>query len=395
MTTAPSSGHDSPPASEPSVSQFRCQARSWLAGTDIPRLPAGYAGRPALLRRWHRTLYAAGWIGIQWPREVGGRGLSAYHQIAFNEELARARAPQPAGAIGLEIVGPTILKYGTPTQRARFIQPLLAGEEVWCQGFSEPGAGSDLASLRTSAIQDGADLVITGQKIWTSWATDADWCALLVRTDAAASRPHRGISYVLVDMHAPGVTVKPIVMLNGDAEFNELFFDAVRVPAADVLGDLHGGWALAMDTLGWERAGYSIRRQTENEVAFEELLDQLRAGLGGQPPQPDLAAETGAVYARLRAFKALTRRAAQRLADGDVPSPLDSVDKLWLTQTEQAVTRLAFDLLGPARTAPADDEGRQRVKRYLYGRAASVYGGSSQIQRTIVAERLLGLPRGR
>jgi alkylation response protein AidB-like acyl-CoA dehydrogenase len=393
MTTAPSSGPASP-ETDPSVSEFRHQVRSWLAGTDIPELPAGYAGRPALLRRWHRTLYAAGWIGIQWPRDVGGRGLSAHYQIAFNEELARARAPQPGGAVGLEIVGPTILKYGTPTQRARFIQPLLAGEEVWCQGFSEPGAGSDLASLRTSAVRDGDDLVITGQKIWTRWATDTDWCALLVRTDPAASRPHRGISYVLVDMHAPGVAVKPIVMLNGDAEFNELFFDAVRVPTANVLGELNGGWALAMDTLGRERAGYSIRRQIENEVAFEELLDQLRAGLAG-PPRPDLATETGAVYAQLRAFKALTRRAAQRLADGDVPSPLDSVDKLWLTQTEQAVTRLAFDLLGAARTAPADDEGRQRVKRFLYGRAASVYGGSSQIQRTIVAERLLGLPRGR
>jgi len=395
MTTARGSGPGPAHETEPSVGEFRRQARSWLAGAGIPCLPAGYAGRPALLRRWHRTLYAAGWIGIQWPRDVGGRGLSVHHQIAFNEELARARAPQPAGAIGLEIVGPTILKYGTLAQRARFIQPLLAGEEVWCQGFSEPGAGSDLASLHTSGVRDGDDLVITGQKIWTSWATDTDWCALLVRTDPAAARPHRGISYVLVDMHAPGVTVKPIVMLNGDAEFNELFFDAVRVPAANVLGELHGGWALAMDTLGWERAGYSIRRQIENEVAFDELLDQMRAELTGQPPRPDLATETGSVYAQLRAFRALTRCAAQRLADGDVPSPLDSVDKLWLTQTEQAVTRLAFDLLGAARVAPADDEGRQRVKRFLYGRAASVYGGSSQIQRTIVAERLLGLPRGR
>ena len=164
---------------------------------------------------------------------------------------------------------------------------------------------------------------------------------------------------------------------------------------ANVLGSLNGGWMLAMDTLGWERAGYSIRRQVENEVAFQELLDQSRAHLGGLEPEADLAADVGAVYARLRAFKALTRRTARRLADGEVPSPLDSVDKLWLTQTEQAVTRLAFDLLGAARMAPPDDEGRQRVKRFLYGRAASVYGGSSQIQHTIVAERLLGLPRGR
>jgi alkylation response protein AidB-like acyl-CoA dehydrogenase len=383
--------------STPSVAEFRRQAQSWLADADIPKLPAGYAGRPQLLRAWHRTLYKAGWIGIQWPRDVGGVGLSVHHQLAFNEELARARAPQPAGAIGLEIVGPTILKYGTRAQRDRFVPPLLAGDEVWCQGFSEPDAGSDLASLRTSAVIDGDALVITGQKIWTSWATDTDWCALLVRTDPAAKRPHQGISYVLVSMHAPGVTVKPIVMLNGDAEFNELFFDQVRVPLANVLGELNGGWALAMDTLGWERAGYSIRRRIENEIAFRDLVDRTQAQLESAGRQPDAAsaAAFGSVYAQLKAFEALTRRSAERLAEGAVPSPCDSVDKLWLTQTEQAVTGLAFDLLGAERTAPADGNGRERVKRFLYGRAASVYGGSSQIQRTLIAERLLGLPRGR
>jgi alkylation response protein AidB-like acyl-CoA dehydrogenase len=383
--------------STPSVADFRRQARSWLADADIPRLPPGYAGRPQLLRAWHRTLYKAGWVGIQWPRDVGGLGLSVHHQLAFNEELAGARAPQPAGAIGLEIVGPTILKYGTQAQRDRFIPPLLAGDEVWCQGFSEPGAGSDLASLRTSAVIEGDELVITGQKIWTSWATDTDWCALLVRSDPAAARPHRGISYVLVSMHAPGVSVKPIVMLNGDAEFNELFFDQVRVPLANVLGELNGGWALAMDTLGWERAGYSIRRRVENKIAFEELLDRTRVQLELADREPDAAsaAAFGSVYAQLKAFEALTKRSAQRLAEGAVPSPHDSVDKLWLTQTEQALTGLAFDLLGAERTAPDDDDGRQHVKRFLYGRAASVYGGSSQIQRTLIAERLLGLPRGR
>jgi alkylation response protein AidB-like acyl-CoA dehydrogenase len=196
-------------------------------------------------------------------------------------------------------------------------------------------------------------------------------------------------------MHSPGVTVKPIVMLNGDAEFNELFFDQVRVPASNVLGEMNGGWALAMDTLGWERAGYSIRRRVENEVSFRDLLDHIRGALAGDDPDAHSAVAIGEVYAQLRAFEALARRSAQRLADGQVPSPHDSVDKLWLTQTEQALTGLAFDLLGAARTTPADDDGRQRVKRFLYGRAASVYGGSSQIQRTLVAERLLDLPRGR
>ena len=384
-------------ASTPSIADFRRQAQSWLADAEIPQLPPGYAGRPQLLRAWHRTLYKAGWVGIQWPRDVGGLGLTVHHQLVFNEELTRARAPQPAGAIGLEVVGPTILKYGTKEQREKFISPLLSGDEVWCQGFSEPDAGSDLASLRTTAVIDGDELVVTGQKIWTSWATETDWCALLVRTDPSAARPHRGISYVLVSMHTPGVTMKPIAMLNGDAEFNELFFDQVRVPLTNVLGELNGGWALAMDTLGWERAGYSIRRRVENQIAFDELLDRTRAQLELADRNPDTASAMafGRVYAQLKAFEALAKRSAQRLADGTVPSPHDSVDKLWLTETEQALTGLAFDLLGAERTAPGDDDGRQRVKRFLYGRAASIYGGSSQIQRTLIAERLLGLPRGR
>jgi alkylation response protein AidB-like acyl-CoA dehydrogenase len=184
-------------------------------------------------------------------------------------------------------------------------------------------------------------------------------------------------------------------MLGGDAEFNELFFDQVRVPASNVLGEMNGGWALAMDTLGWERAGYSIRRRVENEVAFRGLLDHIRCALAGGEPDTHSAVAVGGVYAQLKAFEALTIRTAHRLAEGQVPSPQDSVDKLWLTRTEQALTGLAFDLLGAERTAPAGDEGRERVKRFLYGRAASVYGGSSQIQRTLVAERLLGLPRGR
>jgi alkylation response protein AidB-like acyl-CoA dehydrogenase len=380
---------------QPSVEEFRASARRWLATAEIPQLPAGYEGRPQLLREWHRTLYRAGWIGIRWPRDVGGLGLTIHHQLAFDEELALACAPQPVGTIGLEVVGPTILNYGTPQQLERFIRPLLAGDEVWCQGFSEPNAGSDLASIRTSAVIEGEDLIINGQKVWTSWATDADWCAALVRTDPEALRPHLGISYVLVDMHSSGVTVRPIVMYNRDAEFNEIFFDNVRVPGTNVLGGLHGGWTLAMDTLGWERAGYSIRRRAENELIFHELVSESWPAFRKQVPDSHTAIAFGRVYSELKAFEALTKKSAQRLAEGNVPSPHDSIDKLWLTRTEQAVTALAFDLLGSGRTSSADSMCTGRIKRFLYGRAASVYGGSSQIQRTIVAERLLDLPRGR
>ncbi|MFC9555760.1 acyl-CoA dehydrogenase family protein [Rhodococcus sp. NPDC056960] len=378
-----------------SVEEFRQRACDWLSRTAVPILPPEYEGRAPLLREWHQALYAAGWVGIHWPREVGGLGLSAHHNLAFNEELAKARAPQPVGSIGLEVIGPTILKYGTAEQRQRIIKPLLAGKEVWCQGFSEPDAGSDLASLRTSARREGDYLIVTGHKVWTSWATDADWCALLVRTRSDADRPHRGITYLLVDMRSPGVSVKPITMLNGDAEFNELFFDEVRVPVSNVLGEIDGGWALAMDSLGWERAGYSIRRRFENEVAFRDLLAALVGVIAEEPLDACALTRLGELHAELKAFEALTRRSAERLASGTVPTPYDSIDKMWLTRTEQALTGLGFDLLGPTRTAPATDHGRRWTKRFLYGRAASVYGGSAQIQRTLVAERLLGLPRGR
>lgn len=374
------------------LESYRLEARAWLEQEPHPELPEKYEDRAPVLRAWHRRLYEAGWVGIHWPTTYGGRGLSAQHHIVFGAELARSGAPQPVGSIGLEVAGPTILKFGTEEQRRRFIPPLLSGEEVWCQGFSEPDAGSDLASLRTRGVIEGDELVINGQKVWTSWATNADWCALLVRTGTTAER-HRGITYVLVDMRTPGITVRPIVMLNGDAEFNELFFEDVRVPLDQVLGTVGGGWPLAMDTLGWERAGYSIRRRIEIEIAFGRLVEQLKSS--GIELSGDDVRRLGEVQAQLKAFESLSERTADRLASGDVPSPLDSVDKLVLTETEQAVTGLSFDLLGWRRMTPDDHEDSLRTKAFLYGRAASVYGGSSQIQKALIAERHLGLPRGR
>jgi len=377
------------------LAEYRARARDWLATASIPELPDDYDQRARALRDWHGVLYEAGWVGIQWPAEVGGQGLSAHHQLAFSDELARARAPQPAGAIGLEVVGPTLLKYGTDAQRERFVRPLLSGEHVWCQCFSEPEAGSDLGSLRTRGVVTDDNITITGHKIWTSWATDADWCAVLVRTDPDAPK-HRGISYVLVDLRSPGVTVRPIVMLNGDAEFNEVFFEDVVVPRENVLGELHGGWKLAMDTLGWERGGYAIRRRIENEIVFSNVVDGLREG--GAVSEVE-AERVGSVYLSLRAFRALSHRTAQRLVDGDVPSPHDSVDKLILATTEQDVMGLAFDLGGQRRLAagsrPRGLSADSVFRSFLYGRAATVYGGSAQIQRTLIAERLLGMPRGR
>jgi alkylation response protein AidB-like acyl-CoA dehydrogenase len=379
----------------PTLAEFRARARDWLDQADIPDVPLDHHERFNVLRDWQRTLYDAGWVGIGWPDEFGGQGLTPSHQIVFSEELARARAPHPVGLIGLDVVGPTILGHGTDEQRRRLLPPLLSGEEIWSQGFSEPSAGSDLASLRTKGIVDGDELVITGQKVWTSWAQEAAWCAVLVRTDPDVPN-HKGISYVLVPMDSAGVEVRPIVQMTGDAEFNEVFFDEVRVPVANVLSGFGAGWKLAMDTLGHERGGYALRRRVENEAAFIDLVTDLRAS--GAANASDAAA-VGELYVALRAFEAQARATVERIIAGDVPSPLDSVDKLTLSETEQHLYALAVELLGPLRmTADATPNGlhaERWLRGHLYARSGSVYGGSAQIQRSIVAERMLDLPRSR
>ncbi|NLT05706.1 MAG: acyl-CoA dehydrogenase [Solirubrobacterales bacterium] len=391
-----------PPAAPPAdLDEFRAAARAWLAGADVPDPPEDYDERFAALRDWQRTLYEAGWIGFGWPEEFGGRGLTAAHQIVFSEELARARAPQPVGLIGLDVVGPTILGHGTDEQRRRLLPPLLSGEELWSQGFSEPSAGSDLASLRTKGVVEGEEIVITGQKVWTSWAEESDWCAVLARTDPDAPN-HKGISYVLVPMDSPGIEVRPIVQMTGDAEFNEVFFDGVRVPVGNLLGGFGAGWKLAMDTLGHERGRYALRRRMENETSFVDLVAGLRehaAATGGNAVADRAAVQLGELYAELRAYECQARATVERIVAGDVPSPLDSIDKLTLSVTEQHLYALAVELLGPARmAADATANGLPAghwLRGHLYARSGSVYGGSAQIQRSIVAERMLDLPRSR
>jgi alkylation response protein AidB-like acyl-CoA dehydrogenase len=377
------------------LDQFRVRARQWLDSVESPVLSDVYDERFEQLRVWQRTLFDAGWVGLNWPAEYGGGGLSIRHSFVFGEELVRARLPQPVGSIGLEVVGPTILRHGSEELRRRFLPPLLSGDELWCQGFSEPNAGSDLASLRTRATRDGDELVLSGQKTWTSWATGADWCAVLARTDGEAQR-HKGISYLLVDVRSPGVTITPLVQMTGDAEFNEIFFDDVRVPVEHVLGGFGEGWRLAMDTLGHERGGYGIRRRLENEVAFLDLVTALQ---GSDDLPEDAFAAVGELFVELKLFEAQSRLTGERIEAGNVPSPLDSVDKLMLSRTEQHLYAVGADLAGPGRmvvgACPHGLDAESWVKGLLYARSASVYGGSAQIQRTIVAERLLGLPRAR
>lgn len=378
-----------------SLAEFRSRARAWLAGTDIPVVPLDLDGRFAALRRWQKTLFEAGWVGIAWSKAAGGQELSHLHHLVFVEELVRAGAPQPIGLIGLEVVGPSIDRYGTDRQRRELLPRLLSGDDIWCQGFSEPEAGSDLASLRTRAVVDGDGFVVSGQKIWTSWAHLSQWCALLVRTDPAV-RKQAGISYLLVDMTSPGITTRPITQMTGDREFCEVFFDDVRVPRCNVLGEVDGGWAIATHTLGHERAGATLRRRVECEVALDEAVGQLRAT--GSVDDERTAAAVGRAHVAMRVLDAQTRRTTERLVADAGPTPMDSVDKLLLTEAEQIVFAEIAGLLGPLRAVPGAQPRGLDVRRWahehLYSRAASIYGGSSQIQRTIIAERLMGLPRG-
>jgi alkylation response protein AidB-like acyl-CoA dehydrogenase len=380
------------------VEQLRRDARNWLSEVDVPAVPLDLDERFRILRGWQRTLFDSGWMGLSWSPEAGGRGLTAAHQYVFSEELARAHAPAPIGLIGLDVVGPSIHAFGTPGQRARFLPPLLSGEEIWCQGFSEPGAGSDLASLRTRADRDGDQYVVNGQKVWTSWGKQASWCALLCRTDPEARPKHAGISYLLVDMSSPGITVRPIEQMTGDAEFCEVFFDEVRVPATNLLGEENEGWRIALDTLSRERGNYTMRRMVEIGWMLDDAVAALRAQPADRLSDRRITTAIGESHVALQVLDAQTRRTVRRLVAATGPDPLDSIDKLVLNDAEQDVCRALVGLLGPFRldsdARPHGLSSAQIVHDHYYSRAASIYGGTAQIQRNIVAERLLGLPRG-
>jgi len=381
-----------------SLDQYRMEVRNWLANANIPAVPLDLDARVDVLRAWQGTLFEAGWVGISWSTESGGQGLSPLHQLVFSEELAKAGAPMPIGLIGLDVVGPSIDAFGTPEQRRTFLPALLSGEDLWCQGFSEPGSGSDLASLRTSARIDGDNFIINGQKIWTSWAHKARWCALLART-APDLPKHKGISYIIVDMTSPGVTVRPLVQMTGDSEFCEVFFDDVIVPRANLVGELNAGWMIAQDTLSHERGSYTLRRAVEYSVAVEEALAEMRRHAAAGGKLPDRAAEQiGRAHVAVRGLEAMTRRTMQRKLAHEVPSPFDSIDKLALNETEQRVFASLSDLLGPFRSLASSREGsgldsERWVKDHYYSRAVSIYGGTSQIQKNIIVDRLLELPR--
>lgn len=370
--------HDSPAEAE-----LRQRLRAWLADNN-PGLPAAstneyWAGQAA----WHQSLYEAGFFALSWPEKIGGHGLPSVYDVILDEELAAAGAP-PRPGLGYLVHG--ILEHGNDDIKRRFLPGLVSGRERWCQAFSEPDAGSDLASLRTRADRDGAHYVLTGHKVWTSYSDDADWCLVLARTNQDVPK-HKGISAFAVSMHQPGVEQRPLRMINGVIkEFGEVVFDDVRVPATDMIGEPGAGWALAMTVVSHEREpgelGYVAR--------YRKLVEELTAKVTKDPSTygPEQLRELAWAIVEADMLRHhVSRRLSDRL-DGIVHGPEGSVDKLLMTSTEQAVGHAALAIGGTGH----DGDDDTWLKVYLYSRAQSVMGGTSQIQRNLVARRILGLP---
>jgi alkylation response protein AidB-like acyl-CoA dehydrogenase len=382
-----------------SESELRDEVRSYLdRHAPAPEsIPASLGEQIEFLRDWQRQLKDAGLVGISWPQEYGGRGATLSEQIVANQEMARARTPQLVGYVGVDVVGPTIIEHGTVAQKAAHLERILSADDIWCQGFSEPGAGSDLASLRTKAVDEGDHFRLSGQKVWTSYAQYAQWCAVLARTDSDAPT-HRGISYLLVDMSSPGISIQPLVMSTGDPEFGEVFFDDVLVPRENVLGELHGGWSLAMHTLAHERGPYAMTRQVTLSGLLERLVDAARKiERDGRPAIecPQVAQQLTQVKVALEVLRHQTYRSVGKMIATGRPGVESSADKVMLGTAEQLLGAAALDVLGPLSALSDGAEQHLWHQVYLYGRAASVYGGSVEIQRDIIAQRILGLPRGR
>ncbi len=382
----------------PDVDAFRAEVRGWLAATLVgdfaPLAGSGGPGREheflAERMAWERRLGADRWIGLGWPEPDGGRGLPWRHRVIFSEEYARAGGPARIGHIGEQLVGPMLLMFGTAEQRARFLPGILAGTQLWCQGYSEPGAGSDLAAVATRARLDGDEWHLDGQKVWTSLAQHADWCFVLARTEPAAQR-HRGLACLLVPMRQPGIEIRPIVQLTGTSEFNEVFFDDARAAAADIVGAPGDGWRVAMGTLGVERGVSTFGQQLGFQREFEAVLATARAT--GAIGDPVLRARLAQAWAGLQVMR-YTAMATLGRAAGDVPGTEANISKLLWARWHQRLGELAVDVAGAAAilTGPGYELGNAQ-RLFLFTRADTIYGGSNEIQRTVIAERGLGLPR--
>jgi alkylation response protein AidB-like acyl-CoA dehydrogenase len=384
----------------PEEEAFRQQLRAWLEPnlrehraawgedkdefTQHPSSPASIA--------WHKRMYAGGWVGLNWPKTYGGRGATTMEQVIFTEECMRLGTPPEVNATGINIVGPMLMHYGTEEQRARYMSTILSADEIWCQGFSEPGSGSDLASLSTRAVEDGDEFVVSGSKIWTSNAHNARWCLLLVRTDPEAPK-HRGITCLLVDMKTPGISIRPLVQMTGDAEFNQVFFDGVRVPKSQLLGKLNEGWRVAISTLSHERGG--IRQFMRLHRMVQKVEDLARQQ--GRGHDPVVRQQLAHVHIDTEILRLTTLRALTKQLRGDPPGPEGSIQKLSFSRIYMRTIQVAESILGPYvqlwEGVPQSVDDGHWAFQSLFARRYGIAGGTDQVQMNIIGERQLGLPK--
>jgi alkylation response protein AidB-like acyl-CoA dehydrogenase len=377
--------------------QFRDEFRAWLA----KHAPKDWEHRRdetvehhfAFLKTWQRTLYDGGWAGISWPREYGGRGASLMQQVIFWQEMALAGAPPMANVLGLGLVGPTLIAFGTGAQKSRYLRKILSAEEIWCQGFSEPNAGSDLAGLQTEARLDGGHYIVNGQKVWTSYGWASDWCELVVRTDPTAPK-HKGLTVLLVDMKSPGIEVRPLRQMTGESEFGEVFFEDARVPRENLVGTIGEGWRIAMTVLAYERGASSL-------AYSQRFARDLRLLARALEERGRLTGSAREKVARLLVDNEVMRANGIRMlatfAEGKAPGTESSLEKIFWSEFDQRFRETAIDLLGPGgqllRSSPGARPDVDWAREFLWSRAGTIYSGSSEVQRNIIAKRVLGLPQ--
>ncbi len=387
----------------PSEEGFRDEVATWLRANNPGPEPEGSLDEVMSFRReWQLKLHAAGWAGISWPKEYGGRGATMIEQAIFVGEAAAQEAPSPANVLGLAMGGPVVIAHGTDEQKARYLEPILTGDEIWCQGFSEPESGSDLASLKTRAVKDGDEWVVTGQKVWTTFAQYAKWCMLVARTDPDAPK-HKGLTYFLMDMEQEGVETKPLVQITGEGEFNEVFFNEARVPEANIVGEVGDGWGVAITTLMNERAGlaFGAIAGIHNSLGKLAALAKEVREEGGSSAAEDayfrqriaqlfIEAET----MRLNAYRGLTKT-----MESGIPGPEGSLGKWQWADINQDLTELALEIEGTWAALGRGSDGAIANGAWQYNflrsRANSIEGGTTDILKNIIAERVLGLPRMR
>lgn len=392
----------------PSELKFRDELRAWLAG-NVPKDWDSRRGEPAkaqsmeerfeFLKKWQRKMYEAGWAGVSWPKEYGGRGASLMEQVIFWQELAQAGAPPLANVLGLGLIGPTLIAFGTEAQKKRYLSKILSAEEIWCQGFSEPNAGSDLANVSCAAELQGDHYIVNGQKVWNSYGWAADWCELVVRTDPSQAK-HKGLTVLLVDMKSQGVEVRPLRQMTGETEFNEIFFHDVRVPTENVVGKVNDGWSVAIGTLMHERGSFGAGLQ----VMYRRNMDRLIELSHSTPRNGGKAADDQVIrqklaqcYAEIEIMRWNQMRAFSRISATGVPGPEGSIQKIFWSELNQRFQQIAQEMLGPFGQLEQGDplaiDNGAWSYGYLRTRGNTIEAGTSEIQRNIIGHFVLGLPK--